>query len=132
MPGQRSGFAICDILDLNNSNSEPKIGDNNQQTTSTSSTTSSPLTPNSTTSSLPTSRNSTTGGNTINSGNAIDDSNTHLSRHGFIGSSPYQLPANINTAMLESAGHYHSMFPSAAAKSWFHDHENYGELNFMY
>lgn len=120
MPGQRSGFHICDILDLNNSTSEPKIGNGgSDHQTSTSSTTSSPIAPNSTTTAMPPLRGSN------------EDSAAHLSRHGFITSSPYQLPANINNAMMaaESAGHYHSMFPSAAAKQWFHDQENYGKLS---
>lgn len=120
MPGPRSGFHICDILDLNTSSSEPKIGAGAADNQQTSSTTSSPITSNNA-SSLPQS---------MRGGGAVAEDSTHLSRHSFIGSSPYQLPANINNAMLaaESAGHYHSMFPSAAAKSWFHDHEqSYGE-----
>ena len=126
MPGQRSGFHICDILDLNNSNNETKIEENTTTPTSSSSgrlitsvtdTVTTPivsLTPNSTT---PLSR----------------DETNHMNRLGLLGSSgigsasSYQLPANINSAMLAAdTTHYHSMFPSAA-KSWFHDSENYGK-----
>lgn len=42
MPGQRSGFHICDILDLNNS--DPKVGDVHNQPTSNSQTTQNPVT----------------------------------------------------------------------------------------
>lgn len=112
MPGQRSGFHICDILDLNNS--DPKIsGSNNSSNVDGTDTNPTTLSTNSTTIS------------------SRDEPQNFAARHGFLSSGPasaYQLPPNINSAMLgESVGQYHPMFP-AAAKAWFQEQEHYGKL----
>lgn len=107
MPGQRSGFHICDILDLNNT--DPKVAGSSGPDNSDTNTTS-------------------LANSTISS---RDDAQHFAARHGFLSAAgtvgAYHLPPNINSAMLgESVGQYHPMFP-AAAKAWFQEHENYGK-----
>lgn len=103
VPGQRSSFHICDILDLN-TNSETKNGvtaNNNTTTTFTTQTTHS------------------------TSLTSRDDASLHSSATTI---PPYQLPSNINSAMYPELGqHYHSMFP-AVTKSWLKENEAYGEF----
>lgn len=101
VPGQRSSFHICDILDLNtNSDSKTSIHNANSNTT---------FQP-----------------QTNTSISSRDDANSLSSSA--TTASPYQLPPNINSAMYpELAPHYHSMFP-AVTKSWLKENENYGKF----
>lgn len=107
VPGQRSSFHICDILDLN-TNSETKNGATaNSNTTTTFST-------------------QTTHGTAI----ASRDDATNLNGSTTTIPLPYQLPSNISSAMYpELAPHYHSMFP-AMTKQWLKESEAYGEFTF--
>lgn len=101
VPGQRSSFHICDILDLN-TNSDAKNGIHHASNTTT----------------FPP--------HTTNSISSRDDANSLSSTA--TTAQPYQLPSNINSAMYpELAPHYHSMFP-AVTKSWLKENENYGEF----
>lgn len=174
MPGHRSGFHICDILDLNNSNNEPKLAGLADIATSQS-----PITP--TTNSSSTNNNEDTASPqlTVHNNNNNNVVTVHtptgypgasvrapqngstpiglqqlsdealaahqhhhnqlaaaaVSRHhhhhhpnSMMGASPYQLPANINHAMLTAeaaAGAYQSMF--SGGKPWFHEQDHYGE-----
>lgn len=195
MPGHRSGFHICDILDLNSSTNEPKLAglseslsaqpadvSTSNNTTETTTSTSPQLTPISNNTISPTPATTVLGpvssgsypnvpsrttplGQTIPNNNNNNNLQQHLSdealaahqhhhhqfavaaaaaaanRHhnhhhphhhnsNMLGSSPYQLPSNINHAMLSAeaavaAGAYQSMFPNS--KAWFPDHDHYGE-----
>lgn len=116
VPGQRSSFHICDILDLN-TNSDGKNGINGSNNTTT----------------FPASQ-------TNSSISSRDDANS-LSSSATTGTAiipppppppSYQIPTNLNSVMYpELAPHYHSMFP-AVTKSWLKDNENYGEFKLLF
>lgn len=120
VPGQRSSFHICDILDLNSTDSKNTNNNNNNNNT--------------------TNNNSNENANT-NTSFASQTNTTSTSSRDDGASSitvqppppipppPYQLPASFNSAIYSELGHhYHSMFP-AATKSWLREHhEHYGKF----
>lgn len=119
VPGQRSSFHICDILDLNSTDSKNTNNNNNTNTTNHNSN------ENANTNTSFASQTNTT------STSSRDDGASTITVHPAppIPPPPYQLPASFNSAIYSELGHhYHSMFP-AATKSWLKEqHEHYGKL----
>lgn len=117
VPGQRSSFHICDILDLN-TNSDTK-NDANAQTTFAGQTTTHSAT------SLASARDDTA---TLNGSTTAAAAAAAAAATAATTIPPYHLPSNINSAMYpDLAPHYHSMFP-AMTKSWLKESEAYGKL----
>lgn len=118
VPGQRSSFHICDILDLNSADSKNTSNNNNNNTTNNNSN------ENANTNTSFASQTNTT------STSSRDDGASAITVHPppSIHPPPYQLPASFNSAIYSELGHhYHSMFP-AATKSWLKEHqEHYGK-----
>lgn len=118
VPGQRSSFHICDILDLNPTDSKNTNNNNNNNTTNNNSN------ENANTNTTFASHTNTT------STSSRDDGASAITVHPPppIPPPPYPLPASFNSAIYSELGHhYHSMFPSAT-KSWLKDHhEQYGK-----
>lgn len=130
VPGQRSSFHICDILDLNNATDSKNTHNNNNNTTSNNNhsthTSFQPQT------SPPVSRDgdSITNLNDSIASTASSGINVPLSGSIIPPPPPYQLSSNLSSAIYSELGHYHSMFPSATAtKTWLKEHEHYGELH---
>lgn len=140
VPGQRSSFHICDILDLNSSDSkntssnnnttnDTVTNDNNNNTHQTNSneSTGDANSPNTSFSSTLPSANSTpsiTANGIVTSG--------HVSLPPPPPMAAYQFPPGFQSSLYTELGHhYHSMFPTsaAAAKSWLKEHEQYGEYS---
>lgn len=127
VPGQRSSFHICDILDLNNQSAD-KISQNNNNNNNTSNNNHSSNTSFPPQSSPPTSRD----------GDSITNLNDSIASTGSSAGTmppvhpppPYQLTPNLSNVIYSELGHhYQSMFPSATAtKSWLKEHEQYGEF----
>lgn len=104
IPGQRSGFHICDILDLNN---DPKGVQNDSTTTTTNGENQSHQTTNQTTL-------GSHGGN-------------------LLGAAPY-LPTNVNSSMFADPHHYPHVFSTATGRIWPHDansNDHYGKFFFL-
>lgn len=119
VPGQRSSFHICDILDLNSTDSKNTNNNNNNNTTNNNSN------ENATDTSYGSHATHSASGR-----NGGDDGISALTVHPppSIPPPPYQLPASFNSALYSELG-YHSMFP-AATKAWLKDpHEHYGKSN---
>lgn len=126
VPGQRSSFHICDILDLNNQSAD-KTSQNNNNNNSTSNNNNSSNTSFPPQTSPPASRD----------GDSITNLNESIASNGSsVGAAslvpppppPYQLTSNLSSAIYSELGHhYQSIFPSAT-KSWLKDHEQYGKF----
>lgn len=127
VPGQRSSFHICDILDLNNPDTKPSQNNNNNSTS------------NNNNSSTNTSFHPQTSPPTSRDGDSITNLNDSIaSTASSAGAAslvppppPYQLTPNLSSAIYSELGHhYQSMFPSATAtKSWLKEHEHYGKFS---
>lgn len=103
IPGQRSGFHICDILDLNN---DPKGVQNDSTTAERNGENQSHQTTNQTTL-------GSHGGN-------------------LLGAAPY-LPTNVNSSMFADPHHYPHVFSTATGRIWPHhdanSNDHYGKLS---
>lgn len=131
VPGQRSSFHICDILDLNNS-ADKTSQNNNNNNNSTSNNNNSTNTSFPPQTSPPTSRD----------GDSITNLNDSIASTGSSAAAslvqpplppPYQLTPNLSSAIYSELGHhYQSIFPSATAtKSWLKEHEQYGKFSYI-
>lgn len=127
VPGQRSSFHICDILDLNNA-SDTKSSQNNNNNNNTSNNNNSTNTSFPSQASPPPSRDGDSITN-LNDSIASTGSSTGAAPLVPPPPPPYQLPSNLSSAIYSELGHhYQSMFPSVGAtKSWIKEHEHYGE-----
>lgn len=133
VPGQRSSFHICDILDLNNpsdTKSNQHTNNNNNNTNNNNNSTSN----NNTNTTYPpqTSPQPSRDGDSITNLNdsiASTGSSTGGGIAPLVPPPPYQLTPNLSSAIYSELGHhYQSMFPSAGAtKSWLKEHEHYGK-----
>lgn len=118
VPGQRSSFHICDILDLNTTDSKNTNNNNNNNTTN-----------NNSNENANTNTSFASHTNTTSTSSRDDGASTiTVQPPPPIPPPPYQLPASFNSAIYSELGHhYHSMFP-AATKTWLKEHhEHYGK-----
>ncbi|XP_031625815.1 homeobox protein vnd-like isoform X2 [Contarinia nasturtii] len=122
VPGQRSSFHICDILDLNNASDNKSSQNNNNNTTSHNNNSTNTSFPPQT--SPPVSRD---GDSITNLNDSIASTGSSVGHVPLVPPPPpYQLTPNLSSAIYSELGHhYQSMFPSAATKSWLKEHEQY-------
>lgn len=119
VPGPRNGFHICDILDLNSTDSKNTNNNNNNNTTN-----------NNSNENANTNTSFASQTNTTSTSSRDDGASTiTVQPPPPIPPPPYQLPASFNSAIYSELGHhYHSMFP-AATKTWLKEHhEHYGKF----
>lgn len=135
VPGQRSSFHICDILDLNSTDSKNNNNTSNHNNNNNSNNNNNN---NSTNTSFSSHTNTTTSNASSRDDhtttNSLSNTLTAVQTPTLLPPPPYQLSSNLNSAIYSELGHhYHSMFP-AATKSWLKEHEHYGEsnLNFLF
>lgn len=129
VPGQRSSFHICDILDLNNP-ADKTSQNNNNNNNSTSNNNNSTNTSYPPQTSPPASRD---GDSITNLNDSIASTGSSAGAASLVPPPPpYQLTPNLSSAIYSELGHhYQSMFPSATAtKSWLKEHEQYGKFFF--
>lgn len=128
VPGQRSSFHICDILDLNNQSAEKISQNNNNNNTSNNNNSSNTSFPPQ--NSPPKSRD---GDSITNLNDSIASTSSSAGTMPPVNPPPqpppYQLASNLSNAIYSELGHhYQNMFPSATAtKSWLKEHEQYGK-----
>lgn len=115
VPGQRSSFHICDILDLNTTTSDTKnnteTSDNNVISTDTSFP--------SQTSNTTSSRNDTN----ILSSTITSISTTQLPPPPL---PPYQIASSLNNSMYSDLGHHYQSILPTVTRSWLKETEHYG------
>lgn len=126
VPGQRSSFHICDILDLNNpSDNKSNQNNNNNSTSNNNNSTNTSFPPQT---SPPVSRD---GDSNINLNDSMASTGVSAGVASLVPPPPpYQLTPNLSSAIYSELGHhYQSMFPSATAtKSWLKEQQQYGKL----
>lgn len=132
VPGQRSSFHICDILDLNNpSDTKSNQNNNNNSSSNNNNSTSTPFPPQI---SPPVSRD---GDSITNLNDSIASTGSSTGTPSLVPPPPppppYHLTPNLSSAIYSELGHhYQSMFPTGATKSWLKEHEHYGKLRSFY
>lgn len=121
VPGQRSSFHICDILDLNTTTSETKNNAHNSDSSNNviSSDTSFPS-------------------QTSNSTSTRDDTNVLSSTIASIPSTqlppppaPYQIGTSLSNSMYSELGHHYQSILPTVTRSWLKETENYGMYFFL-
>lgn len=128
VPGQRSSFHICDILDLNNQSDTKSSQNNNNHSTSNNNHSTNTSFPPQT--SPPASRD---GDSITNLNDSIASTGSSTGAPTLVPPPPpYQLTPHLSSAIYSELGHhYQAMFPSAnATKSWLKEHEQYGKSPF--
>lgn len=131
VPGQRSSFHICDILDLNNSADKTSQNNNNNSTSNNNNSTNTSFPPQT---SPPISRD---GDSITNLNDSIASTGSSAGAASLVPPPlppPYQLTPNLSSAIYSELGHhYQSIFPSATAtKSWLKEHEQYGKFSYIF
>lgn len=125
VPGQRSSFHICDILDLNTTASDTKNNTQHNSNNSSNNVITSDT-------SFPT--------QTSNATSSRDDSSILSSTITSIPSTqlpppppplppPYQIASSLNSSMYAELGHHYQSILPSVTRSWLKETENYGKCS---